>query len=363
VTTLGTTISNHALATDQRSDAWVQSAPAVDAKFLRHVHYFRAFAIVSILFAHLWELPTGHEDRPILYSLRYLLFHASTIYFLFISGFLFIHLSGKFDTKRYYMNKARYVVAPYALLSTLIFCVKHGQRLGTESTSELLKQLGLTLLSGTAVGPYWYIPFAVITFLLSPLLLALPPRALRWLCLLACPLPLLGTRTSSIGLPLFVYFFPVYLLGCLAAMNYSAFTRFVRNSRWLLILAVVISSSLLVARGTIPHSDGLRLTESLFYIQKISICFLVLVALQRWDSHEAKLWSSIATYSFALYFTHPVIACVELRLKILSSLPDVEWLVMASSVALVPGFLGVNLLLCAGIKRLLGRRSRYLIGV
>lgn len=359
---LATTLSNHSLAVDQTDASVVRRAPS--RPFLRHVHYFRAFAIVSIVFAHLWELPLGHEDRPLLYAVRWLLFHASTMYFLFISGFLFIHLSGKFDTKRYYRSKALYVLLPYTLLSTVIFLIKHGRTLEHENTVDVLRDLGVTLLQGTAVGPYWYIPFVTITFLISPLLLALPPRALRWLCIAASPLPLLGTRTPGVTVSLFVYLFPVYLIGCLAAMNYDAFTKFVRSKRWPLLAAAGGSSVLLAALGPVPRAIGwVNVTDALFYIQKVAICFLVLEAFQRWEYRDARLWGSIATYSFAIYFTHPILASAELRLEILSWIPDIEWLVVAGSVALVPALLGLNLLVCATAKRMLGRRSRYLIGV
>lgn len=361
---LATTISHPNLATAERAAPRVRAATLTQCGFLRHVHYFRAFAIVSILFAHLWELPIGHADRPLLYAVRELLFHASTMYFLFISGFLFIHLSDNFDTKRYYRSKALYVLLPYTLLSTAIFCVKRGPTLGDSSALQVLRDLGRTLLTGTAVGPYWYIPFAVITFLVSPLLLALPARALRWLCLLACPLPLLGTRTPSLTFSLCLYFFPVYLLGCLAATNYGAFTAWVRARRLPLILTAVLSSMLLATLAAAPYEVGpVNVTDSLFYIQKISICFLVLEALQRWEARETRLLGSIASYSFAIYFTHPILASAELRLKVLSLLPNVEWLVVASSVALVPVILALNLLLCTAAKRVLGRSSRYLIGV
>ena len=361
---LSTTLSDHSLALDQAGESALRRPHRVQRGFLRHVHYFRAFAIVSILFAHLWELPTGHVDRPILHSVRELLFHASTIYFLFISGFLFIHLSKKFDTKRYYRSKALFVLLPYTLFSTATFLAKHGKALGNQDAFALLHELGVTLLAGTAVGPYWYIPFVVLTFVVSPLLLARPPRALRWLCLAACPLPLLGTRTDSLSLPLFIYFFPVYLLGCLAATNYAAFTEFVRSKRWPLLATAALSTVLLATLGSVPHYVGwVNVSESLFYVQKISICFLVLEALQRWESRDVRLIGSIATYSFAIYFTHPFIACAERELDILSWLPDNEWLVLSSSIALVPVLLVLNLLLCAGAKRILGRRSRYLIGV
>ena len=60
------------------------------------MHYFRAFAIFSVISVHMWIVPPleGHESMSrFLDMLRGVLFHSSTLYFVFISGYLFHFLA------------------------------------------------------------------------------------------------------------------------------------------------------------------------------------------------------------------------------------------------------------------------------
>ena len=70
------------------------------------MHYFRAFAIFSVISVHMWIVPPleGHESMSrFLDMLRGVLFHSSTLYFVFISGYLFHFLAQrKFDLRIYY---------------------------------------------------------------------------------------------------------------------------------------------------------------------------------------------------------------------------------------------------------------------
>ncbi len=284
------------------------------------------------------------------------------MYFLFISGFLFTHLSANFNAVRYYKTKLLYVLLPYTLFSTLVFVVKHPGAISSGDPSWL-GGLAQTLWHGTAVGSYWYVPFVAVLFLVSPLLLRIPPKPFRWLCTLASPLPLLGTRTGDMTPPQFMYFFPVYLLGCLAATDYPAFVRFVRTHRWSLVGAVVLSSTVIAALHTRSYYIGwINVTESSFYVQKISVCCLVLGALRRWEKHDIPLLGTIATYSFALYFTHPLVGCLAVRSLMYRAVPDVPVLLWIASFVFVLLLLAGDLALCALARRALGRWSRYVIG-
>ena len=78
------------------------------------MHYFRAFAIFSVISVHMWIVPPleGHESmRRFLDMLRGVLFHSSTLYFVFISGYLFHFLAQrKFDLRTYYRKKLLNVI-------------------------------------------------------------------------------------------------------------------------------------------------------------------------------------------------------------------------------------------------------------
>ena len=85
------------------------------------MHYFRAFAIFSVISVHMWIVPPleGHESMSrFLDMLRGVLFHSSTLYFVFISGYLFHFLAQrKFDLRTYYRKKLLNVIVPYVILS------------------------------------------------------------------------------------------------------------------------------------------------------------------------------------------------------------------------------------------------------
>lgn len=53
-------------------------------------HYFRAFAIVSVMLTHMWVGPpssrAARTPAKLQDSLRLCLFHSATIYFVFISA-------------------------------------------------------------------------------------------------------------------------------------------------------------------------------------------------------------------------------------------------------------------------------------
>lgn len=89
-------------------------------------HYFRAFAIVSVMLTHMWVGPVlaGSEDAARLQdSLRLCLFHSATIYFVFISGYLFDFVNrrkGQFSPLRFYKSKIVNVFCPYFILSLLL---------------------------------------------------------------------------------------------------------------------------------------------------------------------------------------------------------------------------------------------------
>ena len=95
-------------------------------------HYFRAFAIVSVMLTHMWVGPVlaGSEDAAKLQdSLRLCLFHSATIYFVFISGYLFDFVNrrkGQFPPLRFYKSKIVNVFCPYFILSLLLLAGWNG---------------------------------------------------------------------------------------------------------------------------------------------------------------------------------------------------------------------------------------------
>ena len=152
-------------------------------------HYFRAFAIVSVMLTHMWVGPVlaGSEDAARLQdSLRLCLFHSATIYFVFISGYLFDFVNrrkGQFSPLRFYKSKIVNVFCPYLILSLLLLAagwISHhwfGYDIpfindGTPVAS-LWDVLRCLVYGSASLVPYWYIPFIMTVFSSMPRFLAL----------------------------------------------------------------------------------------------------------------------------------------------------------------------------------------------
>ena len=194
------------------------------------MHYFRAFAIFSVISVHMWIVPPleGHESMSrFLDMLRGVLFHSSTLYFVFISGYLFHFLAQrKFDLRTYYRKKLLNVIVPYVILSVFFTGYAFFWYSYTGEVPRFTKlatgcwEFFQALLYGDVVLTYWYIPFIATIFLVSPLLLRLSEERFALLTLFTVWIPLLIPRTELTSFfHNYAFFFPAYLLGMFYSMN------------------------------------------------------------------------------------------------------------------------------------------------
>lgn len=342
--------------------------------FLKHMHYFRGFAIISIFFVHLMVVPTSKIDEfsnlnVSFLGIRKVLFHASTIYYLFISGFLFFYLSAKFKLKRYYISKFKNVVLPYLILTTIITLYYNWNLLDGNIFSFIeiwLKHI----VRGDAQFQYWYIPFIIIVYLLSPCLLIIPNRLWAYIIPVIGVIPLLGTRTDTeITFNQFIYFFPIYILGMYSAMNYKQLSRLINQHKHLLLIVAFVSTIFIIVilKNKWTYQFGsFNTVEGLFYIQKISITFLVINFLRRYEDRNFRLLNQLASYSFGIYFTHILLSTIlyPLKLNIVDYFSQSSYVILISIVVLYTIFLLlINLFILKFIKRILGKNSRIILGV
>src|SRR6478609_5971512 len=86
-------------------------------RFLHYIHFFRGLAILFIVGLHACISLTW-EGAPLQKKFALVLFNNGTVLFVFISGYLFYHLSkDRFDYKEYLKKKFLYVILPYLFVS------------------------------------------------------------------------------------------------------------------------------------------------------------------------------------------------------------------------------------------------------
>lgn len=347
--------------------------------FLHSFNYFRGIAILFIVAGHCYWV-SGWTSHSFTEKVIANLIQGGTALFVFISGFLFHHIFyNRFEYRRFILKKAGNILVPYLFLATLGFLYfavyldrpPYPQYFysGEEGFwHEYLRPALLYLWTGRILPAYWYIPFIMITFLLSPLharIIGLPLRVQSGILLVLLLVAVLLQRpVDNISvLQSVVYFTPVYILGMMCSIHRERILARLLGREWLLLLAVVslaILQVLVYNKLGNFHKPPLRYAGfDIMLLQKICLCLFFMVFLERFEHTRVPLIGELAGTSFAIYFLHPWMLYVSglVRAQVPFVMPaGLTWALLTLLVTLA------SLLLARIIRGLAGTGSRRLIG-
>jgi peptidoglycan/LPS O-acetylase OafA/YrhL len=351
---------------------------AVEGARIYHLHAFRAFAIMSIVAVHALGFGVNIASAELkatpamtaLNAAGQALFHGGTLYFALISGLLYpIALRAK-GLVRFFSSKAVNVVAPYVFMTLLLEAFEwhpgRGLFLVEQSFWSYLAHAGDALLTGSGSFQFWYLPILLGLYLATPAIDWLVKERSRLpILVLLLVAPLVLTRTGSVvSAQSYVYFLGAYALGMLIGADYGAAAAKIRKLRGALLVSFAAASAALggLFFADIDMAGPVSLRESAYYAQKISLGLLILDFL-RGRERDTRWLNPIATHSFPTYFMHvSVIAIVGRTMRAyfgeLANVAEATGLAFA----LFAAGLGFSVLISMGMKRLLGKRSRFLIG-
>lgn len=344
--------------------------------FLRYVHNFRAVAIVVIVAGHAivtlgW--PVVSPTRDFLLDLL----DNGTVLFVFVAGFLFHHLSARYRYRDYLTKKLTNVIVPYLLIMlpavayTVLF-TDVGATTPQLAGLHPLAQAGWMFLhgSGTFNYPLWFIPMISLFYLAAPVFIRFVSHPRLYLVLVVLvPLSMLAHRTpESDTLTIALYFLPAYVAGMWASQYRARIEPLL--DRYLLPLAAAYLAAVLVAflfddwhgnyYGATPFSQEHGPVDWLF-AQKLLLCFALLAVLRRLDTALGERLRFLGDVSFTIFFAHGyalfAVQVVYARFPG-GDVPGnlVVWLLLSAST------IAATMVGAAVVRRLAGRRSRYLIG-
>ncbi|NWG92430.1 MAG: acyltransferase [Parvularculaceae bacterium] len=354
-----------------------ERAPAAVAR-IYHLHAFRAFAIISIVAVHALSFgvniaPAEVMATPPLIAMNsavQALFHGGTLYFALISGLLYpIALRAK-GVRHFYSAKVGSVVAPYVFMTLLLEAFEwragRGLFLVEQSIWSYLAHAAAALVTGSGSFQFWYLPILFGLYLATPLIdRLLKDRSRLPFLILLIVAPLVVTRTgSTVSAQSFVYFLGAYSLGMLIGADYAAAAAAIRKRRGALLLTFFAASAALggLFAADIDMAGPVSLRESAYYAQKISLGLFVLDLL-RGRERQTRWLAPIATHSFPTYFMHvSVIAIAGRTFRAYFGQPDDVLEAFGLGLGLFAAGLGVSMLISMGMKRLLGKWARFLIG-
>jgi len=346
---------------------------------LNSFDYFRGLAILFIVAGHscaYWAMESVYA------KVFANLITGGTTFFVFISGFFFHHVFyPKFQYRQFILKKVKYVLLPYTLLSlTGVACFvfyldrpPYAEFFITDQTNSWYQYIWLYVQywwTGSILDAYWYIPFIMIIFVLSPLFIKqiqLPIKVQVALFIFLLCISTLVHRPSHNLSPIHsaIYFIPVYMLGIICSIEKVRVFKWLEGRSVILGLSVVLMS---VAQILIYNRYGNFHKETMFsyegidmiLLQKILMCFFLLSVLQKFENKNIPFLKYIASASFAIYFIHPWILYF---FDYLSVFERFNFLPGALSfVVTVPLVIAISLAIAAIFKLVLASKSRFVIG-
>lgn len=295
--------------------------------FFNSFNYLRGIAILIIVAGHCCVV-SDWIPATIPGKLTVNLIAGGTSLFVFISGFLFHHIFyPQFTYIDFMAKKVKNVLSPYIVFSIMpIILFVFVLRTGPYHESffwaekgvfyEYFRPLLLYLLTGRTFFGYWYIPFIMVIFVLSPLFvkyinLSLHQRMVMMLLLFFTSALIHRPINNLSVLQSVIYYTPIYLLGIMASMHRDEIYDALKGKDVYLLLTVLILDLIQVVfyenTGNF-HKDPFKFTVvDINILQKSIMCLFFMVWLHRFEHRQIPFLGKIADAGFAIYFIHAVL--------------------------------------------------------
>ncbi|NLR69111.1 acyltransferase [Chitinophaga varians] len=274
-------------------------------KFIGYIHHFRGIAIIYVVAAHIL---VRWPDNSVIHRILDLIWQNSTILFLFIAGYLFQHLSHKFEYRDYLKKKFQNVISPYLILSLPVIVYRLYTLDVPGFTTDLhpdfatwprWEQAGYYLLHGAHLQQLWFIPMISLYYLIAPLLIYMD-RHPKWYYLLV-PLFIISLvikrSVLSDTLVMAVHFLSVYVFGMFLSRYKDEFLEFAKRN---VLLITVLPLAFIIANYFVPE----WLYDRFDFTHKVLFCPFYIYWLWRFEKYVPKWVDTLAVLSFGLYFVH-----------------------------------------------------------
>ncbi len=301
----------------------ITTQPKPKREMLNYINVFRGLAILLIVVGHTMQF--GNPGTWI-NNIAFEIFTGGTALFVFISGFLFQHLSDKYEYKTYLKKKWTNVIMPYLITAIpgIILCFTMPAVYGNPFDGlNPFAQIGIFLTTGRVQNvPTWYIPMICIFFLLADVFLILEKKKILYrfiplLLLITLLVPRMALEPENLAglsyfdkyleyikyvLNGFVHFASMYILGMYFSANKDKINLCYKY-RWTTILMMLFAAALDVY---LLHNFNIMNNS----VSKIFLNFVVLGYLMHYDEKIKQCaWFNnsmdlIAKYSFSIFFVH-----------------------------------------------------------
>jgi hypothetical protein len=269
-------------------------------EFLNYIQTYRAMAAICVVAVHCTALLTDAGK-----SIEGILFQRSTHMFVVMAGFVFQHLARRFEWKRYYVSKLKFVVLPYIILNIpiIFYRIFIGKSLLLNGWLAATESIMYSLVTGNHLITFWFIPMISLFYVAAPLLVLLDKdERIYYFLPFFIILSFCVTRTNETTVNaflMFVHFFSVYVTGMFLSRYKEKVFKFLET--YLYYLAFFI-----VALFVYEYLYSC-LYEQMQYMQKAALSLLLLYVFKKYDRYVPVQINVIANMSFGIYLIHGLV--------------------------------------------------------
>jgi peptidoglycan/LPS O-acetylase OafA/YrhL len=327
--------------------------------FLTYIHNLRGVAILYIVAGHSISA-FDWEGSPLLERLAKTLVGNGTVFFVFISGYLFQFLSKNYRPKAYLITKLKTVLLPYFLVSIpailYFLCFKEHESVyeGFYENSYWF-QVVYFYLTGIHLAPFWFIPMIALFYLISPVLIIFDRSAWAYTLL---PFFILLSCIVSRGdvLQSFVHFFSVYVLGMLLSHYREPVNSAFINPIIMIALLAVYVFLLIMEIYFVEEGKGFHVN----LLRKLVLCCVFIGLFVKFHLYS-KVLSILADLSFGIFFVHSYLI-TALKMLQVALVGDYLEANLLNFILFISFILLLSVAVVASIKTVFPTKSRYLIG-
>ena len=338
-------------------------------KVINSINYFRGVTIILIVMGHMYGVAGFDVNENIFNRFFSNFITGGTSLFVFISGFMFHYVFyKKFDYKVFMEKKFQNVISPYLVMATPIillrvFLDKIYLNTGDSSTEAIFTYY----YKGSAMSSYWYIPFVLLLFLVSPIYLKfIKLENKKQIIVIAIGFVVSGFihRNNMSPIQSLVYFSPIYMLGIWYSMNWDLINKKLMKKEWIFLLGVLFFTywQTIIDGHIGTYSKPFfeyRGIDFAFY-QKVCLIFAMMIFFCRFENKKIKSLKIIADYSFAIFFIHGYFSYFGYKIKdklAITTTNGVGMLILATL-----GAIAFSMIITYFVKRILKKQSRKFIG-
>jgi hypothetical protein len=334
--------------------------------------YFRGMTILFVVAGHCynnWKIDTVPEITIVN------LVTGATAIFVFISGFFF-HFAfyHRYNYKKFVMSKTKNVALPYLIISTIsmlgmLYFLGYIPFPITFTDNPVLQDVlayVFNLGTGHTWSAYWYVPFIMVMFALSPVFIwfiKLSTQLQIVLMLICLILSVFIQRPTANMNPIHsaMYLTGFYMLGIMYSLHHHKISAFLNKTKFVWLLATPAMALAMAFFGQVGNAhkitpwqyEGPDLMVPLKLITipaMLSFCMW----LQRFNVRPLLYFAEI---SFGLFFVHTLVLKASWAVFFKDWEHGFKGFVMIFLIVLI-----ISTAIVSIIRKAFKNRSRYIIG-